>query len=77
MKEEVDELTDYAVTVRYPDDFYIPTLTEAKEAFEMAKKIKNHVSNKIEIPDDTTESSSGEVPDTSASKGDEQEEGAS
>ncbi|MCM8809702.1 MAG: HEPN domain-containing protein [Candidatus Omnitrophica bacterium] len=31
--EKVKGLTDYAVEVRYPDEFYIPTLEEAKEAF--------------------------------------------
>jgi len=47
LKEEADTLTDYAVTVRYPDDYYVPPLSEAQEAYELAKKIKDYVLNKI------------------------------
>ena len=42
-------LSDYAVELRYPDDFYIPDLEETKEAFESAKMIKNFVLNRINI----------------------------
>ena len=45
----VKNLTDYAVEVRYPDDFYIPTLDEAREAFEAAKKVKEFVFKKLGI----------------------------
>lgn len=47
LKEEADKLTDYAVEVRYPDELYEPTLKEAKEAFEIAMKIKEFIQNKI------------------------------
>jgi hypothetical protein len=40
-------LTDYAIAVRYPEEPFEPTLEEAKEAFEIAKKIRNFVSSKI------------------------------
>ena len=43
LKEEADELTDYAVEVRYPDELVVPTLEEAKEALEIAKKVKEFV----------------------------------
>jgi len=33
--EEAIKLTDYAVELRYPDDFYIPNLDEAKDAYEV------------------------------------------
>ena len=46
-KEEADKLTDYAIEIRYPDDWYEPTLEEAKEAFEIATKIKEFIQNKI------------------------------
>ena len=36
----VEKLEDYAVEVRYPDDWIEISLEEAQEAFEMAKKIK-------------------------------------
>jgi HEPN domain-containing protein len=46
-KEEADKLTDYAISVRYPEEPLEPTLGEAKEAFEMAKKIKRFILSKI------------------------------
>jgi len=46
-KEEADKLTDYAIEIRYPDDWYEPTLEEAREAFEIATKIKEFIQNKI------------------------------
>lgn len=49
LKEEADILTDYAVAVRYPDDLYVPTIKEAKEALKLARKIKKYVSNKTKI----------------------------
>ncbi len=47
LKEEADKLTDYAIEVRYPEEWFEPTLEEAKDAFEMAKKIKEFISNRI------------------------------
>lgn len=46
-KEEADKLTDYAIEIRYPDDWYEPTLEEAKEAFGIATEIKEFIQNKI------------------------------
>ena len=40
-------LTNYAVELRYPDDFYIPDLDEAKEAYEIALRVKEFVIQKI------------------------------
>ena len=42
-------LTSYAVEIRYPDDFYIPDIDEAKAAYEMALKVKYFVIKKIEL----------------------------
>lgn len=42
-KEEADKLTDYAIAVRYPEELFEPTLAEAKEAFEIAKRIRDFV----------------------------------
>jgi HEPN domain-containing protein len=36
-------LTEYAVEARYPDDFYMPSINEAKEAIAAAKKVKELV----------------------------------
>ena len=36
-------LTNYAIELRYPDDFYIPDMEEAKKAYEIALKVKEFV----------------------------------
>jgi len=41
--EDADNLTDYAVEIRYPDVWLDPGIEDAKEAFEMAKKVKELV----------------------------------
>jgi len=51
-KLDVGNLSDYAVEVRYADEFYIPTLEEAKQAFEIAKKAKEFIFRKMEIRED-------------------------
>ncbi|MFH1562611.1 MAG: HEPN domain-containing protein [Nitrospirota bacterium] len=45
--EDADNLTDYAVEVRYPDVWLEPGVEEADESFEIAKKIKEFVLKKI------------------------------
>lgn len=45
---ELGNLTNYAVQVRYPDDFYIPDYEEANEAYRLAKAIKENILKKIE-----------------------------
>jgi HEPN domain-containing protein len=44
---EADELTVYAVTSRYPDDFYIPELEETKIALFITEEVKKIVLKKI------------------------------
>ena len=46
---EADNLTDYAVEIRYPDDWYEPTIEETKQAYEVALKVKNFVLEKLKI----------------------------
>jgi len=36
-------LTIYAVEIRYPDDFFIPEIDEAREAYSVAKKVKEFI----------------------------------
>lgn len=36
-------LTEYAVGIRYPNDFNIPDKEETLKAFKKAKKVKNFV----------------------------------
>ncbi len=45
--EDMKKLAPYAVEVRYPDDFYEPTLKETKEVYEIALKVKKFVLQKI------------------------------
>ena len=45
--EDADNLTDYAVEIRYPDVWLEPGIEDAKEAFEIARKVKEFVLNKI------------------------------
>jgi len=45
----VGNLTSYAVGIRYVDDFYIPSIDEAREAFDIALKIKNFIFYKLDI----------------------------
>lgn len=50
---EADNLTDYAVEIRYPDDWYEPTIEETKLAYESALKIKSFVLKKLGISTET------------------------
>lgn len=47
LKEEADKLTDYAIEIRYPEEWIEPTLEEAREAFEIANKIREFILNRI------------------------------
>ncbi|RLC46204.1 MAG: DNA-binding protein [Candidatus Cloacimonadota bacterium] len=49
LKEEADKLTDYAIEVRYPDEWFEPSLKEAKEALEIAKKMKEFILHRIDF----------------------------
>jgi hypothetical protein len=40
-------LSFYAVEIRYPDEFYMPSIAEAKECFSIASKDKNFLLKKI------------------------------
>lgn len=48
-KIEVGNLSFYAVEVRYPNEFYMPTIGEAKECLELARKAKEFVLRKLGI----------------------------
>ncbi|RKX92154.1 MAG: DNA-binding protein [Spirochaetes bacterium] len=45
---EAEQLTPYAVEIRYPDDYFNPTSEEAKEAFFIANKIKDYILIRIQ-----------------------------
>lgn len=49
LKDEADQLTDYAVEIRYPDYSFEPPLEEAKKSVQVAKKIKEYINNRIKV----------------------------
>lgn len=46
---DLKSLTDFGVSVRYPDDFYIPDVKEALEYKDIALKIKKTVDSLIKV----------------------------
>lgn len=44
---DVGNLSFYAVEIRYPDEFYMPSVAEAKECFNIASKDKDFLLKKI------------------------------
>lgn len=44
---EFGNLTNYGISIRYPDDFYMPTLDEADEAQTLAERVKVFVLEKM------------------------------
>ena len=50
-KLNVGNLRFYAVDVRYPDEFYIPAVEEARECFSIAKNVKEFIFGKLGITD--------------------------
>lgn len=50
----IGNLKFYALEVRQPDEFYIPSIEEAKECFEIALKVKDFVFKKLGIKEGDT-----------------------
>jgi len=48
-EEDLEEISDYGVEVRYPDLFYDPTLDEAKKSYNIALKVKEIILKKLEL----------------------------
>jgi len=44
---ELGNLSSYAVEIRYPDEFYIPSVEEARKSFALAGKLKEFVLKKL------------------------------
>jgi|FaiFalFF_MnMetaG_3_1042247.scaffolds.fasta_scaffold26701_2 HEPN domain-containing protein len=49
IQEGVDMLTDYAIEIRYVDDFYFPSIEEAHEAIRLAERVKAFVIDQLRI----------------------------
>ncbi len=47
LKDHLLLLNDYAVEIRYPDDWYEPSLDDAKEALEISQKVKTFILEKL------------------------------
>jgi HEPN domain-containing protein len=43
------KLSEYAVEIRYPDEFYIPSLEEARQCFGIVSKVKDFMFKKFNI----------------------------
>ena len=43
----VDDISSYAVEIRYPDDFYMPAVSEAKQVFDIAQSVKEFMIKKL------------------------------
>lgn len=47
--KDIDDLTEYAVEIRYADDFFIPDINEARDAVKKAEIVKKFVLSRISI----------------------------
>lgn len=45
----IGNLKSYAVEVRYPDEFYVPSIEEAQECFKIAELVKSFIFKKLDI----------------------------
>ncbi|MEA3240258.1 MAG: HEPN domain-containing protein [Pseudomonadota bacterium] len=57
IQRKAETLTPYAVEVRYPDDFYIPTRQEAEESLTIAIEIREFILARIDIGNGVRENS--------------------
>ena len=49
---DLGNLNYYGIDVRYGEEFYLPSIKEAKESFEIATKVKEFVLNKLNIKEE-------------------------
>lgn len=47
LEKKVDSLTPHATVLRYPDEFYMPSLEEARAAVSLADDVKRFVSIRL------------------------------
>jgi HEPN domain-containing protein len=52
----VGDLSFYAVEVRYPDEFYIPSVEEAKECFRIASTVRESMMKELNYTRDAPQS---------------------
>ena len=49
IQRKAEMLTPYAVEIRYPDDFYMPTKQEAEESLAIATEIRDFVFARMDV----------------------------
>jgi len=49
IQRDAETLTPYAVEIRYPDDFYMPSEEEAEEAYAISIKIRDFILPRIDV----------------------------
>lgn len=47
LEKKIPLLTPYGTVIRYPDDFYMPSTDETKEAVSLAETVRDFVRNKL------------------------------
>ena len=61
---EIGELNRYAVEVRYPDEFYLPTVAETETALQIARRVRAFCREKLEDMSDTSDKNTGKPDQT-------------
>ncbi len=49
LEDQLEEISEYGVSVRYPDDYYEPTIDEARQAYDVAVAIQSFIVTKIQF----------------------------
>ena len=52
---DVEDLNIYAVEIRYPEGFFVPSLEEAIKSFEKARKVKEIMFRKLNVEEKDVE----------------------
>ena len=51
-RSKISNLTFYSVEVRYPDDFYIPSIEEAESCIAFAGDVRNFILKKLNFKEE-------------------------
>jgi HEPN domain-containing protein len=49
LEDQLEEISEYGVGIRYPDDFYEPTMDEARLAYGIAQQIQTIIKNNLQF----------------------------
>jgi Uncharacterized conserved protein related to C-terminal domain of eukaryotic chaperone, SACSIN len=45
--DDISNLTEYAVGIRYPDEFYLPSIEESRSSYNLAIKVRDFILKKL------------------------------